>query len=318
MVALIDLSMREQTPDDLAIHVDIENRSIAPVWQNTVDEARWFEGLARPEPKPLRLLALVGDEPVGTGAVRRMVWDREGRMSVGIAVVPEFRRRGIGRALYERLETYVREQGAREISAFVAEDWLPLAGAWLEREGYTEAERMRMSEQSLDTFDPDAYAAAEAKATAAGITFTTLAEADTEENRRKLWEVNSVADRDVPTTSHEDTPFEEFQQQLDRPECLRDCLVIARHGDDYVGYTILSHRRPERAFIEMTGVHPDWRNHGIATAVKVRSALLARAKGYKAIRTFNHVNNPAMLAVNRRLGYQPLPEGIIFVKTLEP
>jgi hypothetical protein len=34
------------------------------------------------------------------------------------------------------------------------------------------------------------------------------------------------------------------------------------------------------------------------------------------MQTFNHVNNPAMLAVNTRLGYRPLPESIIFRKKL--
>ena len=149
-----------------------------------------------------------------------------------------------------------------------------------------------------------------------GIVLTTLAEEDNEANRRKLWELSNLTRHDVPHDVIEDQPFEIFTDLLDRPEALPGCLLIARQGDRYVGFSLLVHQTPERALTGMTGVHRDFRNRGIALAMKVRSARLARNRGYKAMRTFNHVNNPAMLAVNTRLGYAPLPESITFRKDL--
>ena len=48
----------------------------------------------------------------------------------------------------------------------------------------------------------------------------------------------------------------------------------------------------------------------------MRSALLARDRGYTVMRTLNHVDNPAMRAVNKRLGYVPLQELVMFTKRL--
>jgi len=42
-----------------------------------------------------------------------------------------------------------------------------------------------------------------------------------------------------------------------------------------------------------------------------------RDSGYTAMRTYNHVNNPAMLAVNDRLGYVALPHFVLFQRALE-
>jgi GNAT superfamily N-acetyltransferase len=160
------------------------------------------------------------------------------------------------------------------------------------------------------------FAGAEERIAADGIVLTTLAEEDNEANRGKLWELSNLTRHDVPHDVGEDQPFEIFTDLLDRPEALPDCLVIAQKGDRYVGFSLLVHQTPERALTGMTGVHRDFRNRGIALAMKVRSARLARKRGYKAMRTFNHVNNPAMLAVNTRLGYAPLPQSIMFRKDL--
>jgi RimJ/RimL family protein N-acetyltransferase len=175
---------------------------------------------------------------------------------------------------------------------------------------------MRKSELMLSEVDEPLLREAEERLTANGLTLTTLAGDDTEDNRRKLWELYVLTDRDVPHDSHQDEPFEQFNELLDREECLRDCLVIARDGELFAGFTILGHDTTGEAFTWMTGVHPEYRNRGIALGVKAACVRLARDQGYHVMRTFNHVNNPAMLAVNTRMGYRPLPEGIQFVKTL--
>ncbi len=311
-----DITIREQRPDELPLAVDITNAAMPPDAHITMEQARIEDELHRPEEPPLRLLAWVDQQAVATGYAGRNVFSPAGRHRIGIRVRPEFRRRGIATALYERLVPFAREQGAHVLTTSVHEHNLPLVERWLTREGYRESERMRPSELRLAEMDFDAWTEAEERVARNGIVLTTLADEDSEANRRKVWELNNLTRHDVPHEAVEDHPFELFQDLLSRPEALPDCLVIARDGDQYVGFTLLVHQTPEQALTGMTGVRRDYRNRGIALAMKVRSAQLAARRGYKVMRTFNHVNNPAMLAVNTRLGYVPLPQAIMFVKDL--
>ena len=58
-----------------------------------------------------------------------------------------------------------------------------------------------------------------------------------------------------------------------------------------------------------TGVHPNYRKRGLATAVKVQMLTVARARGIERLHTENHADNAPMLAVNRKLGFIPgVPE----------
>lgn len=311
------LYIRERAPDELPIQVDIGNSARPPDWHTTMEEAQAWESLVRPEDKVLRLLAFEDEKPVAAGGAFHGVFEAPGRFDVSITVRPEFQRRGIAKALYEQLVNYAHDQEANELECGVREWELPKVERWLDREGYREVSRMRESELKLAEFDFDKHGAALDRMADEGITFTTLAEEDTEENRWKLYELVVLTDRDVPfDVPHPDEPFDRFRNDLDAPHCLRDCLVIARDGERYAGYTMLGRRSPERVLTWGTGVHPVYRGRGLAFAIKVRSAQLARDRGYQAMRTYNHRNNPAMLAVNNRLGYTPLPELVNFVKPL--
>lgn len=311
------LHIRERRPDEVAVAVEISNAAYPEDWRSTVEEAKAWQALERPEDQILRLLAFDEGRPVGSGHVSHWQHGVEGRFNIGVAVIPTCRRRGIGRALYERLLAYAVEQGARELECEVREtDLAPIEGS-LAKEGFREVSRMREAELRLTDFDFAGQAQAIQRCTDAGITLTTLAEEDTPENRIKLWELSNLTVRDIPfDVPHPDESFDRFEDMIDSSQCLRDALVIAKHGDEYVGLSILGRQTADRAFTWTTGVHSNWRNRGIALALKVRSVELARDRGYTAMRTFNHRNNPAMLAVNTRLGYVPLPEVIFFVKTL--
>lgn len=312
-----NVEIREHPPDELALWVGIGNASMPADMYTTLEQARVEMRLDRPEDPPVRLLAWIDGQAVATGYCGRSVFSPEGRFRLGIRVLPEFRRRGVGGALYQRLLLFARERDALSVAVQIHEHCLYLAQNWLEREQFHEVERMRPSELRIDDLDFDSWADAEARPVDQGITFTTLAEEDSEQSRRKLWELSNLTARDVPHDTHEDQSFEIFSDLLDRPEARPDCLVIAKDGDQYVGFTLLVHQTDERALTGMTGVRRDYRNRGIALALKLRCARLARKRGYTAMRTFNHVNNPSMLAVNTRLGYRPLPEVIAYRKELK-
>jgi GNAT superfamily N-acetyltransferase len=56
---------------------------------------------------------------------------------------------------------------------------------------------------------------------------------------------------------------------------------------------------------DFTGVAPDYRGRGIATALKRQAIAWAQGNGVRWFYTSSEVGNAPMIAINRRLGYQP-------------
>jgi L-amino acid N-acyltransferase YncA len=62
----------------------------------------------------------------------------------------------------------------------------------------------------------------------------------------------------------------------------------------------------------MTGVRPEFRRLGIATALKARGILYARERGFQTIITRIRKGNEASLAMNRKMGFvEPLVEAAV-------
>ena len=68
----------------------------------------------------------------------------------------------------------------------------------------------------------------------------------------------------------------------------------------------------------MTAVSRGWRGRGVATALKRATITWAKANGIEALETANDTDNLPMRAVNRSLGYRPLPDEIYFRGPVEP
>jgi hypothetical protein len=68
--------------------------------------------------------------------------------------------------------------------------------------------------------------------------------------------------------------------------------------------------------VEFTGTAPAWRGGGLARLAKLAALHQAARAGIRWIGTANDQNNAPMLAVNRRLGHQPLPDLLIYERTL--
>jgi RimJ/RimL family protein N-acetyltransferase len=161
-----------------------------------------------------------------------------------------------------------------------------------------------MQELHLDvtTLDTAAWAPALERAAAQGIVLTTLAE---EEKRDSgcLQELYSLARvvHQSPTWT-----LEEYLQRFDD----REAVFIAKHGARYVGYSYLvrNTEHPDRLNQSMTGVRPEWRRRGIATALKVCGVTFARQNGCTTIVTQVAHTNTASLALNARFGFRRQPQ----------
>ena len=84
--------------------------------------------------------------------------------------------------------------------------------------------------------------------------------------------------------------------------------IVADDGLRLVGYTYFHRATGEdtrRARQGWTGVRPECRRGGIATALKVEGVLLARRLGYCRMVTDPRADNTASVRMSLRVGFQP-------------
>lgn len=213
----------------------------------------------------------------------RVEWHQQagGRRSYTLLgyLLPEWRRKGIGRAVLRHSERRLREiaathpqDGARVFSAF-AEDTAIGAGALLRSEGYTQVRRFyQMLRPTLDHLP------------AAPLPPGTEVRPARPEHYRAIWDAEQEAFRShwgyVPGTEAD------YRRWLDEPMFQPDLWRIAWDGDQVVGQVrsfINARENTEydrlRGYTEDISVRPQWRRRGLARALIVMSLAALRERG---------------------------------------
>ncbi|HEU5346116.1 MAG TPA: GNAT family N-acetyltransferase [Ktedonobacterales bacterium] len=301
--------IRDSTPADAQIVTDIINRDQPEPLG--VEQVRERLNAPRTAGAEWRMVAETDDgQVVGYGHALRDDWMEPGLFWTNIAVAHAARRQGIGSLIHDALLGWLRERHATSLRADVYEH-LPESLRFAERHGYQIERHIFESTLDLSAFDERPLLGALGAARAAGIRFATMADlGDTEEARRKLWDVESVTARDIPGFSESAVrPFETFNREVCEAAGYRpDCQSVALDGDMWVGLARLDPTEATEAMYNgITGVLPAWRGRGIALALKLLAIRAARRYGARYLRTNNDSENAPMLAVNRKLGYQPAP-----------
>jgi GNAT superfamily N-acetyltransferase len=247
---------------------------------------------------------------VGYGHALRDDWAEPGLFWTNIAVAHAARRHGIGSLIHNTLRGWLRDRDATTLLAAVYEH-VPQGVRFAERQGYQNERFIFESTLDLTTFDERPLLGALDTTRAAGLRFVTMAEVgDTEEARRKLWEVESATVRDIPGYAEAPVrPFESFNAEVCAASGYRpDCQIVALNGDAWVGLARLDPTEATDAMYNaITSVLPAWRGRGVALGLKLLAIRAARRHGARYLRTNNDSENAPMLAVNRKLGYQPAP-----------
>ncbi len=225
---------------------------------------------------------------------------RAGQCHFTLAVAPAHRRRGIGGALYGCMEQFASERQARLLYASYLETPDAPAGPFLRARGFEPLERFLPSSLDLAAFDLARFAEALRRAEAQGVRLLTYAElGDSPRNRLALHALEQAARASQPFREvgpYFPAPFETWEGEFEGWDPETVFVAVAGPGDAMVGVVT----GLEWYF---TGVHPDWRGRGIATALKVRCLAEAKRRGLARMETENHEDNAAMLAVNRKLGF---------------
>jgi GNAT superfamily N-acetyltransferase len=260
--------------------------------------------LRRRDPEASFVLGWVGGEAVAAGSVFRMDWIGDASMVVGqVQVLPQWRRQGIGGTVWEWMRRRSRERGMTRFGSNVDQDQ-PDGRRFAERHGFTVDDVVRSVSLDLRTVADEDVALPE------GIEVATYAERP--DLARGMWHVDMVAGHDIPQAMPTvDLEFEQWCDAfVDRPGFLPEGVLAALDGDEVVGFAAISQDtgKPTRAWHNMTAVLPSHRGRGIALAMKRWQIQWARRAGLEELQTGNHEGNAPMRAINRKLGYRPLPD----------
>jgi len=241
------------------------------------------------------------DGAVAGSALAAILPVRPERAFVLVTVLPEFRGRGAGTALYEATSAWARERALDVIETIVADDD-PESLAFAQRRGFTEEGHELGVSLDLTRIEPPIVELPE------GVRIVTGAERP--ELVRGIYEVTLEAEPDIPGSEHDLVkPFEDWlAHDMQGPGDLADATFVALAGDEVIGYAkfSLTSAQPTTAHHhDLTGVKRAWRGRGVARALKATQIGWAKAHGYDELRTTNDERNAPIRHLNQQFGYRP-------------
>jgi GNAT superfamily N-acetyltransferase len=300
----MSIGVRPASIDD----VPAASRVISAAEDDRVLTAEGMLHFVRTVPERARRTLWAGEEDgelVGW-ATAGLNWESasEGDCYANVIVHPEHRRRGIGAALWERLDEHLGTIGAVRVNAFGRDE--PGSHRFATARGFRETNRVRTSRVELATLPPP-------PAVPDGVEllpFTAYAH-----DPRPVYELDNEVSKDIPL----DQPWgeAEFDEWLDRywrhPMVDHESSLVAVVDGAPVCFTLLT-TAPEtgRAMTGMTGTRREHRGRGLAELVKRHSLARAAEAGITVAFTENDETNAPMLAVNDRLGYRPSSTHVTF------
>jgi len=315
-------TLRPTTPDDYPRILEIINSQVRE--PATLDDLLREDQDRDPADPFFRLGAVdAEDRLIGYTLAEGGAGHRPGEFWCRLRVHNAHQRQGVGSALFDRLIAYARSQGATRLETAVLED-APEALAWAQRRGFVKEHDLFESTLDLSVWDPAPFQEVVRKAEANGFRWTDLAAemegGDSEELFRRYHRFSSDLGRDVPGNSDRpDYPYNLWRKSVERdPKWRPELVLLAARGDRWAALCHLIPANSGGLYNGFTAVHPEFRGNGLALALKVRALQLGKEMGAPYIRTNNHSVNQPMLAVNRKLGYKPLPGVYLIAAKLTP
>lgn len=312
---------RPYQPTDAEAMAEIYNSAAPGHRAISAEQVRFWEETRDPKCRNARWVKETDGHVVAYGEYSQWtLMFHPRKFNLEITVLPAWQRQGFGSALYRHLEDALQPFEPLSLSAWVLESYPHWLRFYQDR-GFQE--EMRQSESVLDVtaFDFVPYEGHQRRVEAKGFRIATYQELEADPQRdRKVYELEDDLSRDVPQADpYTSTSMEYFQARILRnPDFLPDAYFLMLHGDQYVGMSnFWRSTTPQQLQQGLTGVRRTYRRQGIALALKLFGLRYAKERRFAKIRTDNAVGNEPMLAINRRLGFVPLPAWIGLKKTLK-
>lgn len=263
------------------------------------------------------LIAEVGGQIIGEAERSVVVRDSAAVHQWDAFVHPEYRRRGIGRALAHWVERRAREVAAawpgaepHQLGAWVDTN-VPGGIRLLESEGYHRNRYGFTMLRSLSEPMPDA-------ALPAGLEVRPVVEAD----HRRIWDADTEAFRD-----HNDAAVraeEDFERWFATPNIDTNLWRVAWAGDEVAG-SVMTFIWPDeneqlglnRGWLEHISVRRPWRKQGLATALIADAMRGLRDMGIdEAILGVDAENPTGALQLYESLGFRRHRTGLTYRRAL--
>jgi GNAT superfamily N-acetyltransferase len=315
-----DDAAAKQAFDTLAAQQAADTPDIPLCW------VAFLGGLRHPWPgqRAERFLARIGGTPVGYLDVRLPVLDNIENSEVEVAVHPGYRRRGVGRTLYERAVAVARENGRKRVMGMTVQT---LPGG-VERDGAGSAFAQALGAKSaltdvrrrlkVSTVDDAALDAQLAQAWQRAEGYSVIRWGDTapEEYLDDVAYLDGrlLADAPMGDLTWEPEKVDAARvrgaEEAKRARKRRQYNTAVRHDDSgrLVAWTTLdfSHSAPDHAFQQITIVEPRHRGHRLGIIVKIENLRYARAHepAVENIDTWNAAVNDHMIAINEAVGFR--------------
>ena len=132
------------------------------------------------------------------------------------------------------------------------------------------------------------------------------------EDPTSIFEADRISALDEPGASdYSGMTYPDWRRLIwDMPDCDHDVSVVVLADGVVVGTSFLyTDYVTGRARNAGTGVVPDFRGRGLGLLMKRHALALAAARGITRVITQNDDTNAPMLAINAKLGYEPLSKG---------
>lgn len=256
-----------------------------------------------------RWVGLVGERVAGTAAARLLDRGAGGsEVVLRVEVRPDLGSRGVGTALLRAATTAFPD--ATVLRATSTDD--PISMAFAVRNGF-----LPEGEQQIAAVDT--HVVGRAGAAPEGLRPTSL---DALPDLRLLLDAYHRAAADQPgglgaLPSLEDLRLSWWDSPDNAPGLSWGLLADEASGPVLAAFSTVSVDRGRgRAWSSMTATLPAYRGRGLATWVKRRTLNALRAAGVTGGWTAEDSTNAAMLAVNRRLGYEPVATSIRVARRL--
>ncbi len=241
-----------------------------------------------------------------------------------VIVKPEQRGQGAGLRLYEDLEKTIAEAQAKKLRVNIR-DTCPECRAFAERRGFSEKRHLFAMALDLDALDDRPYDEIIARLKSEGFQFTSMeALGNTEEAQRKLYILNDTAAASTPGTDgeHSWTSFEDFQKHVCQSDWYKPAgqmVAIDTATGSWAAMSAITRMEGrDYAYNLFTGVDMPYCGRKLGQAVKVLALRYAReVLNVNSVRTHHNTRNLPMIAIDRKLGYTPLPGTFLMEKNLE-
>lgn len=228
--------------------------------------------------------------------------------SIFVNVRQDSRRHGIGTQLLAEAERWALANDAQEALSSYMRSEDAESFAWAQRRNFALDLDRTESVLDLTRWDGARFAGHVEKVRAEGLELVALTEYPSAEHLRGMYEVEVATAPDVPAYEGHMPSWEEWRAEILGWKAPK-VIAMGLHGDRVVAWSMLSLPRVAGAgaYTNYTGVLRAYRGRGLALALKLLTIEGAVANGTPRMRTNNDFENPAMLAVNEKLGYRLVP-----------